>query len=125
MKLMHWSRALIRSRLAPLLGLALLLLPLLTACDVFDSIPRPPERVHMYGDAVNRDTFQPLANAKIVITLDGQAHQYTGSYDIMMPVGDPFVVDVTCPGYLPYHVQATLDPMGSDELRSPLRLQPA
>ena len=98
---------------------------LLAGCDVFDSIPRPDQQIHMYGSAVDANTDAPVANASIVIQIDGHAQRFTGSYEVMVPVGHPLVVSVTAPGYQDYQVRTELRPQGSDDLRSLLLLRPA
>jgi predicted small secreted protein len=112
-------------RRAGLLVLLLLLLSTsLAACDVFDSIQRPGEEIHMYGDAVDSNTFAVLPKAKIVIQLDGKTYTFTGSYGIMVPVYHNITIDATAPGYQPFHAASELMSMGYPELRSPLELHP-
>lgn len=97
---------------------------LLAACDPTDSINRPPDAIHMYGDAVDYTTFDQIKDAKISIQVDGKTQQFTGSYDVMMPVYHSFTIDATAPGYLPYHVESQLV-SGYPDLRSPLEMRPA
>jgi len=111
-------------RTAFLLLVLMAIVPSLAACDIFDSIQRPGEEIHMYGDAVDRDTFVALPKAKIVILLDGKSYNFTGSYDLMMPVYHNFTIDATAPGYQPFHAASELMAQGDPELRSPLRMRP-
>ncbi|MCL4508513.1 MAG: hypothetical protein M1296_03175 [Chloroflexi bacterium] len=95
----------------------------LTACDIFDSIPRPQPDIHMFGDALDAVTFQKVDQARITIRLDHKTLHFTGAYDIEVAAHDPIRITVTAPGYRPYEVDTTLQPQASNELRSPLMLQ--
>ena len=97
---------------------------LLSSCDIFDSIQRPGEEIHMYGDAIDVTTFQKLNKAQIVVQIDNKAQHFTGSYDVMVPVSHPLTISATAPGYQQYQIKTVLNPQGSSELRSPLMLRP-
>ena len=103
--------------------LALIVL-LLAGCDVFDSINRPTEEIHMYGDAVNAFSFDKIPEAHITVQIDDHTQTFTGSYDVMVPVHQRLVISATAPGYQQYQAQTELNSQGEDELRSPLLLQP-
>lgn len=96
----------------------------LSSCDVFDSIQRPPAEIHMYGDAIDINTFIQIPHAQIVVQIDNKAQHFTGSYDVMVPVDHPLDIAATAPGYQQYEIKTVLYPQGSGELRSPLMLRP-
>jgi len=96
----------------------------LSSCDVFDSIQRPPAEIHMYGDAIDINSFVQIPKAQIVVQIDNKSQRFTGSYDVMGPVGDQLDVSATAPGYQQYEIKTVLNPQGSGELRSPLMLRP-
>jgi hypothetical protein len=107
-----------------LLAAALLCsITLLSSCDIFDSIQRPGEEIHMYGDAIDVASFQKIAKAQIVVQIDNKSQHFTGSYDVMVPVSHPLVISATAPGYQQYQIKTVLNPQGSGELRSPLMLR--
>jgi hypothetical protein len=96
----------------------------LSSCDVFDSIPRPSAEIHMYGDAVDINSFIQIPKAQIVVQIDDKSQHFTGSYDVMVPVNHPLDISATAPGYQQYEIKTVLYPQGSGELRSPLMLRP-
>ena len=98
---------------------------LLSSCEILDSIQRPGEMIHMYGDAIDVNTFQRLPKAQITVQIDNKTQRFTGSYDVLVPVNHPLVISATAAGYQPYQIRTTLNPQGSQELRSPLMLHPS
>ena len=96
----------------------------LSSCDVFDSIQRPPDEIHMYGDAIDINSFVQIPKAQIVVQIDNKSQHFTGSYDVMVPVDHPLDISATAPGYQQYEIKTVLNPQGSGELRSPLMLRP-
>lgn len=97
---------------------------LLSSCDVFDSIQRPGQQIHMYGDAININSFQMIPKAQIVVQIANKTQHFTGSYDVMVPVSQGLSITATAPGYQPYQIRTVLNPQGNNELRSPLMLRP-
>lgn len=98
---------------------------MLASCDVFDSIQRPGDQIHMYGDAIDINSFQQLPKAQITVQIDNKMQHFTGSYDVMVPVSHPLVISASAPGYQQYQIKTVLNPQGNGELRSPLMLRPA
>lgn len=96
----------------------------LSGCDVFDSIQRPKPEIHMYGDAININSFQKIANARIVVQIDNKTQRFTGSYDVMVPISHSLAITATAPGYQQYQMRTVLNPQGSGQLRSPLMMRP-
>ncbi|HEY8742388.1 MAG TPA: hypothetical protein VIU62_04775 [Chloroflexota bacterium] len=96
---------------------------LLSSCDVFDSIQRPGQQIHMYGDAIDIHTFLQLPKAQIVVQIDNTTQHFTGSYDVQVPVSHPLIITATAPGYQQYEIRTVLNPQGNNELRSPLMLR--
>lgn len=96
----------------------------LSGCDIFDSIQRPVPEIHMYGDAVNINSFQKIADAQIVVQIDNKTQRFTGSYDVMVPERHQLIISATAPGYQPYQIRTVLNPQGSGDLRSPLMMRP-
>lgn len=97
---------------------------LLASCDVFDSIQRPGQQIHMYGDAININSFQMIPKAQIVVQIAHKTQHFTGSYDVMVPVSQALSITATAPGYQRYQIRTVLNPQGDNELRSPLMLRP-
>lgn len=97
---------------------------LLSSCDVFDSIQRPGQHIHMYGDAIDIQTFLKIPKAQIVVRIDNTTQHFTGAYDVQVPVSHPLVITATAPGYQRYEIKTVLNPQGNNELRSPLMLRP-
>src|SRR6185312_15262341 len=49
----------------------------LSSCDVFDSIQRPPAEIHMYGDAIDINSFVQIPKAQIVVQIDNKSQRFT------------------------------------------------
>ncbi len=78
----------------------------------------------MYGSALNALSFQPVSDAQITVYLNNKTLHFRGSYTLEVPIYASLRITVTAPGYARYDVATTINPQPSEELRSPLMLQP-